>query len=83
MIAALFDAFRRRIQSVVDRRFCRRKYDARKTLETFSAQLCNETDQDALSHDLVGAVRETMRLAHVLLWLHQDTSSEDGQPQAS
>ena len=79
LIAASFTPLRRLVQGFIDRRFYRSNYDARKTMETFSTTLRNETNLDAVSDDLVGVVRETMQPAHVSLWLRPNTTPKGGQ----
>jgi hypothetical protein len=69
LVAALFTPLRRGLQTTIDRRFYRRKYDAAKTLAAFGTTLRTETDLTALSQHVVTVVQETMQPTHLSLWL--------------
>ena len=79
VIAALFQPLRRRLQTVIDRRFYRRKYDAAKTLQAFSMKMRDETDLDQLATDLVQAVDTTMQPAYVSLWVVEPAQHPSGE----
>lgn len=75
-IASLFSPLRQRVQRFIDRRFYRRKYDAQKMLEQFSARMRDEVDLDRMTVELLDVAEKTMQPRAIGLWLVSDTRPE-------
>jgi hypothetical protein len=76
IVAALFQPARHRIQSFINRRFYRSRYDATKTLEDFAIRIREGVNLEVLSADLLAVIDRTIRPAYASLWLRQG----DGAP---
>ena len=75
MIAALFNPLRKRIQTMIDKRFYRRKYNTAKVLAAFGATVRDETDLDALTSEMLRVMDDTMQPESVGLWLRDPTTT--------
>ncbi len=80
VVAACFQPFRRSIQSTIDRRFYRQKYDAVRTLQAFGATLRQDIDLEHLQEQLVGVVQKTVQPASISLWLFKPASGKTALP---
>ena len=74
-VAAAFQPLRHRVQGAVDRRFNRRRHDATRVIEAFSARLRDQIDLDTLTAGLLGLVDQTMQPTRASLWLRPQAPS--------
>jgi hypothetical protein len=79
LVAVAFQPLRTRIQRGVDRRFYRGRYDAARTLESFSGRLREHVEIATVSGEVLDVVHETLQPAHVSSWLRSPGPSDEGR----
>lgn len=72
-IAALFLPFRSRIQTFIDQRFYRAKYDATQILTRFTHDVRDAVELDDISHRLVDSIEATLQPERIMLWVSSIT----------
>jgi hypothetical protein len=82
-VAAVVQPARRRVQAAVDRRFNRRRYDAVRTIQAFSARLRQQVDLDTLTVELLAVVEQTMQPTQAWLWVRQQPPAEAAEAAAA
>ena len=79
-VAAVFQPLRRRLQAAVDRRFNRRRHDAARILQGFSARLRDQVDLDSLTAEVLAVFDQTMQPTQASLWLRPQAPSDSARP---
>jgi hypothetical protein len=77
VIAALFTPLRRRVQTAIDRRFFRAKYDADQAVASFAAAARNEVGLDSLTGHLAAAAQQSLQPEFVWVWIRKDVKHPD------
>lgn len=82
VVAGVFRPLRDRVQAFVDRRFNRRRYDARLAVEQFGECLRDEVDVASIADQLAGAVTRVIQPASVGIWIPPSSTADPGGARA-
>jgi len=71
LATALFQPLRRRVQTAVDHRFNRARYDAERTTTDFAERLRDEMDLASVSGDIIGVVDTALHPSTIDVWIRR------------